>query len=336
MNKLQRVRAALRGEVVDRPPYAFWTHLPGIDLDPRQLAEHTARFQARFDLDFVKSMPNGFYGVEDWGAEIDFSEIERGGTGKVVRAAVRASPDWTKLERLSILRGAYGRELEHLARLVQRLGAEVPVLATVFSPLTSAGKLSCEAHRRHLAEDPAPVLAALEVITEVTCAFLAEAIARGCAGMFFALQDASPAAFTESDYLRYGEPYDRRVLQAARDAGGWFNVLHMHGDAVMFDLLQAYDITALNWHIGETPPSIADYRARGGMRPIVGGLQRSHLTQCDHAAIRADIECAMRETAGRGVLLAPACVIRHPVDEATLDWTARTIRGYAGVSDTPA
>jgi len=67
VNNLERVEAALRREAVDRPPYGFWTHLPGIDLDPQRLAEETAAFAARYDLDFVKSMPNGLYCVEDWG-----------------------------------------------------------------------------------------------------------------------------------------------------------------------------------------------------------------------------------------------------------------------------
>lgn len=326
MNKMQRVRAALACEPLDRPPYAFWTHLPGIDLDPRRLAEETAAFQARFDLDFVKSMPNGFYCVEDWGTRIDYSGIAHGGVAKVARAAVNMPDDWRGLARLSMQDGAYARELDHLEQLVRLVGPDVPVLATVFSPLTSAGKLSNEVHRRHLAEAPDAVMAGLEVITETTCQFVRAATARGCAGMFFALQDATQA-FSEAAYRRYGEPYDRRVMQAAKDAGAWFNVLHMHGEDILFDLLRDYDITALNWHVGETPPAIAAYRANGGARPIVGGLQRGHLTNRDHAAIGADIRRALDESSGRGILLAPACVIRHPVDDATLAWTARLIRG---------
>jgi len=326
VNKLERVRAALACEPLDRPPYGFWTHLPGIDLDPQRLAEETAAFQARYDLDFVKSMPNGFYCVEDWGTEIDYSGIARGGVAKVARAAVAVREGVHRLDRVSMQRGAYARELNHLEQLIRLVGPGVPVLATVFSPLTSAGKLSGEIHRRHLEEAPAAVVAGLEVITEVTCDFVRAAIARGCAGMFFALQDAT-AAFSEAAYERYGEPYDRRVLQAAKDAGAWFDVLHMHGDDILFDLLRHYDIAALNWHIGETPPSVAAYRSTGGARPIVGGLQRGHLTNRDHAAIEADIQGALTESNGRGILLAPACVIRHPVDEATLAWTARRIKG---------
>lgn len=329
MNKLERVRAALTGAAVDRPPYGFWTHLPGIDLDPPRLAEVTAAFAARHDLDFVKSMSNGLYCVEDWGCVCDYSEIERGGVARVTVPAIREAADWAKLTEVDVEQGAFGREQSHFAQLVQRVGPGMPVLATVFSPLTIAGKLSNGLHREHLVSAPGALLQGLETITRVTCRFAEAALARGCAGVFFAIQEASFEVMDEAAYRRFGEPFDRRVLEAAAAAGGWFNAVHMHGDAVMFDLLRGYPVTALNWHIGETPPAIADYRASGGRRAVVGGLQRGHITNRNLEAIRADVERAVAETGGRGLLLAPACVIRHPVDDQTLQQTAAMIRGLA-------
>ena len=41
MKKTERVRAALSGDALDRPPFSFWTHLPGIDLDWQRIAEET-------------------------------------------------------------------------------------------------------------------------------------------------------------------------------------------------------------------------------------------------------------------------------------------------------
>jgi uroporphyrinogen decarboxylase len=329
MRKLERVQAALRGDPVDRPPYGFWTHLPGIDLDPVRLADTTAAFAARYDLDFVKSMPNGLYCVEDWGCACDYSDIARGGVARVTRPAVTTAADWRTLRPVDVTQGSFGRELDHLARLVGLVGPDIPVLATVFSPLTIAAKLSNGAHRAHAAADPDAFCAGLEVLAQVTGDFARAAMARGCAGAFFATQDATPAAFDPAAYRRFGAHYDDPVLRAMRDAGGWFNVLHMHGEDILFDALRDYEITALNWHIGETAPSIGAYRAGGGAKPIVGGLVRNHLTQRDDAAVRADIERTIAETGGRGILIAPACVIRHPVDEGTLARAAALIRGCA-------
>src|SRR5688572_18384986 len=178
MTKLERVRAALGCLDVDRPPYGFWTHLPGIDLDPQRLARETADFARRFDLDFIKSMPNGLYCVEDWGCVCDYSDIEKGGVAKVVETAVESLADWDALERVAVIRGSFGRELEHLGSLVRQSGG-VPVLATAFSPLTIAGKLSNGVSREHAARDPAALVRGLEVITEVTCAFVRETIRSG-------------------------------------------------------------------------------------------------------------------------------------------------------------
>jgi len=325
VEKIDRVKAALGGVAVDRPPYGFWTHLPGIDLDPMRLAEATAVFCARYDLDFVKAMSNGLYCVEDWGCICDYSDIERGGVAKVVRPAVSSGGDWDKLEHLDVTRGAFGRELQHLESLARRIGTGIPVLATVFSPLTIAGKLSNGLARAHLAREPDAVIHGLDVITDVTCAFAREALDRGCAGIFLAVQEATRSAYDDAGYRRFGEPYDRRVLMAAQATGGWFNVVHMHGDDILFDVIKDYDVAALNWHIGETPPSIAQYRAAGGTRPIVGGLQRGHITRGDRNAIAADIDLAVAQS-GPGLLLAPACVIRHPVDPQTLLWTADRIK----------
>ena len=116
------------------------------------------------------------------------------------------------------------------------------------------------------------------------------------------------------------------MLAAAADAGGWFNAVHLHGEDILFDVVRDYDVHALNWHIGETPPSIADYRSAGGGKPILGGLVRGNITQRNRAGIEADIARSVKETGGRGLLLAPACVIRHPVDDATLTWTAERIK----------
>ena len=118
------------------------------------------------------------------------------------------------------------------------------------------------------------------------------------------------------------------VLAAAREAGGWFNVLHMHGDDVHFDLLSAYEVSALNWHIGETPTRIEDYRRAGGTRPIVGGLRRQDLTESRLDGIRRSIGQTVAETDGRGLILTPACVIRYPVVPDTLRHAARLIREW--------
>jgi uroporphyrinogen decarboxylase len=324
LTKVERVRRALQSADLDCPPCAFWTHFPGIDLDPDALATEMAAFARRLDLDFVKAMPNGCYCVEDWGAVPDHSRVSQGGTTQIVHSPITAPEDWRKISPLPVTEGAYGRELRHLARLIAAVGPEVPVLATVFSPLTVAHKLAGPALIRDFPTARQNVLDALEAIAATTAEFTRQALALGCAGIFFAAQDATGDPFDDKAYAVFGEPFDRRVLSAA--TAGWFNLVHMHGDRILFDRLSAYPVTALNWHIGETEPSIAAYRSTGGARPIVGGIRRDALTARNWDGVTSDIAVALDSTRGQGLLLSAGCVIRHPVDLQFLDRVVRYIR----------
>jgi uroporphyrinogen decarboxylase len=327
MRSIDRIRATLEGREVDRPAYSFWTHFPEIDLDPPAIAAATVDFARPLALDFVKAMPNGLYCVEDWGVVPDFSAIAGGGAAKVTQAAVSAPEDWQRIRRRDPTAGALGRELDHLRRLVAAFGPDVPVLATTFSPLTIAKKLGEAAFRAHVESHPELVRDALEEIAATAAEFARAAIALGCAGVFFAVQDATSATGAER-YRSLGAPYDAIALAGA--SGGWFNVIHMHGDDILFELLADYPVAALNWHVGETPPTIADYRARGGRKPVVGGLRRMPITAGDRAAVRADLAAVLAADGGRGVILSPGCVIRHPVDRALLaQVTADITKGTA-------
>lgn len=96
MTKKERIEAVILGEHVDRIPYSLWSHLPGIDLDPVANAEHTYDFYKTYDVDILKTMNNGMYGVEDYGVKVDYSEIEKGGVAKSVDTPVKTPEDWEK------------------------------------------------------------------------------------------------------------------------------------------------------------------------------------------------------------------------------------------------
>ena len=85
MTKKERIKAAVSGQKPDCLPYSLWTHMPGIDLDPVLLAEKTYEFYKTYDVDFIKTMNNGMYAIEDFGCEVDYSDIERGGVARVTK-----------------------------------------------------------------------------------------------------------------------------------------------------------------------------------------------------------------------------------------------------------
>ena len=316
MKSADLVRATLAQEATARPAYSFWTHFPGTDLDPDALARHSIAFARATRIDLIKSMPNGLYCVEDWGVEADYSDIASGGAARVVKSPIASAADWGGVATLDISAGALGRELRHLALLVQTAGPDLPILATVFSPLTIAKKLCPDGFNRFVDQDRVKVKAALGVIAATTQAFARHAIALGCAGVFFAVQDAIPSVGAES-YAELGRPYDLQVLEGA--SRGWCNAVHLHGDDILFDAVADYPVQVLNWHIGETEPSIAAYRAGGGDKAILGGIRRYNLTRADFTGVADDIAAAQNT---RGVIFGPGCVIRHPCDLAVLSRVA--------------
>jgi uroporphyrinogen decarboxylase len=324
MTSADLVRAALAGETTPRPPYSFWTHYPDVDLDPDALVRATVALVQGARCDFVKSMPNGLYSVEDWGVQADYSDIAAGGAARVVATPIKTAEDWGRVKRLDPETGALGRELRHLAGLVAAFGPDVPVLATVFSPVTTAKKLSDGAIEAHYAARPDLVRAALAEIAATTAAFAQRAIEIGCAGVFFALQDAT-SAMGEQAYRSLALPHDLAALEGAR--AGWFNAVHMHGDDILFDLAASCPVHVLNWHLGETAPSLAEYRAAGGRKPVLGGLQRWSLTRGEMDKVAADLATIRAVDGGRGVLVSPGCVIRQPVDMDILKRAAAMIRG---------
>ena len=72
MTKRERVQAALARRPVDRPPVAFWRHVPEVDHTSAGLTEAMLAFQRRWDLDLIKIMSSGVYCVEDWGCRVAY------------------------------------------------------------------------------------------------------------------------------------------------------------------------------------------------------------------------------------------------------------------------
>lgn len=317
MNKRERIYAAVNLQKADRLPYSFWSHLPGIDLDATKLAEATYQFYKTYDLDFIKTMNNGMYPIEDFGCKIDYSEIAQGGVAKIVSTPVQSPEDWDKLSPCSITQGSLARELDSLKQLLAKVKSEhVPVVFTSFSPITIADKLCGKKVLEHIKQGHGDkVKHALDIIAETTANVAREAIALGADGIFFASQMSSYDVMLPELYLEYGKPYDLQVLQAAK--GGWMNTIHAHGSNVMFELLSDYPVSIFNWHAWETLPAIDEAKKLTG-KCLMGGLNRTDITNCNRNAIRNQIYSAYQLTDGRGLILTPGCVIRYPLNDAML------------------
>jgi uroporphyrinogen decarboxylase len=324
MNAWQRIEAAVAGRDVDRIPWAFWRHFPGRDTDAKRLADATLAFQRRFGFDLVKVTPAGGYVAEAWGGRLAASAGEEGARDAVSRVVARPE-DWRRLRVPPMTSGVFARELEALRRIRRGVGRDVPVLQTIFGPLSAARSLSGDLWRVHLRHAPDDLRAGLEPIAEATAAFAARCLDAGADGLFFAVQTAVRGALSDAAYRRFGEPYDRRVLDAVRGRARLI-VLHVHGLDILFDRLRRYPVQVLNWHDRRTAPSLRD-----GLRSFpgacLGGLDESGLLR--HGTpdqVRRDVERTVRQTGGRRIVLGAGCVLSVATPEANL-WAVERCRG---------
>ncbi|KAA9240641.1 MULTISPECIES: uroporphyrinogen decarboxylase family protein [Aerococcus] len=317
-DKKKLLKTFMAKQVTDYTPFSAWTHYPEIDREPQAISQATYDFARQFDLDFIKTMSNGMYTVEDYGVDLDFSAIAKGGVAQVKATPIHYYQDWREVPELSVGQApAFQRELEHLERLVELTKGEIPLVVTVHSPLTTANKLCQGQIDQYIeADGEGYLLQALERLTRPTIEFVQLALSKGADGIYLASQMASHDKLSPQTYQKYGIPFDLKIIEAAES--GWLNTLHIHGANIMFDLLKDYPLPIINWHIGESKPELEE-GIQETDKFIMGGLRREAITQADWPTLKDQLAQAkaINQTDNR-ILLTPGCVIRQPFSEETL------------------
>lgn len=327
MSRRDRILAALRREPVDRVPYAVWRHFPAVDRSPAGLAQATLRFHERYGSDFLKLTPSGGYAVEAWGC-VESADVRPDGHRPCASCAVRDPGDWKKIRELDPGSAeGYVQQIEAIVRMGfdRRIG-DTPVVPTLFSPLSLARKLSGSRLNADLREQPGAVTDALEAITTTLIRYAELALSEGVSGIFYSIQAASGSLHTEEEYARFGEPYDRRFLQAI-DGKSLLTIIHAHGDRLMFDRLARLPGHAWNWDDRATPPSLAQGRS-AVTGAVIGGLnQWATLRDGTPEQAVGEVDDAIAQTAGVGLIVGPGCVLPMDTPDANVAAVVRKVGG---------
>jgi uroporphyrinogen decarboxylase len=300
-----RLAAALRGEVADRPPIALWRHFPERDQSAPDLAAATLEWQRDYPGDFVKFMPPGDYPTIDWGLRSVFDGAP-GGTRRPIFHPVSEARDWERLPAIDVRTGFNAEILAAVGLTKRGLPDDVPLLQTIFSPLTVAAKLSNGAVAMHLHQAPAAVHAGLRRIAEVTRAFALASLAAGTDGFFFATQLADRDKLDEASYREFGIAYDLQILADFPTETPL--LLHFHGRTPMLDLADRYPAGALSWHDRRYGPGLADLR-RGQTRPVAGGIDEEAIVGATALDVASQVADTLQTNDQRGLIVAPGCVI---------------------------
>jgi len=319
MTPRERVWAALRGGRVDRPPISFWGHFYDRESSARDLADATIEFRETYGWDWVKLNPRRQYHAEPWGVRHRY-------TGRPLEKPtleawpIHRADDWAGIAKRPHDEGALGEQIEAVRLTRKGLPADVPLLATVFTPLAILREMVPDPNEVALAmrERPQAVRAALDAVTDTFAPFVRELLRAGADGIYFATVDwASRDRLGPAEYRDWARPTDLRLLAAA--AGAPFNVLHVCKSRNLLFELADYPVSAFSWAAtDETNPSLAEglLRLPGA---VMGGISQDGAL-VDPAPERAvdEFRRALEATGGRRWLAAPGCSIPPATPPATL------------------
>jgi uroporphyrinogen decarboxylase len=326
MNSNERVRAAIAGAEVDRPPVSLWRHFPEQDQTVEDLAKVTVDWQQEWGWDLVKYMPPGDYATIDWGAETKFTGAS-GGNRTTTKPAIASVEEWESLATQDVGAGFNGMVLEALRKSRAEIDESVPFLHTVFSPLTIAQKMTDGKIVEQLRSNPETIHGALRIITEVTRKMVTASYEAGADGMFFASQLTTRDVLDEEEYRTFGLPYDLEVIAASRAARpDGIVFFHTHGDDPMLELAAEYPVDILNWHDRLTGPPLREGYGIVG-KAVAGGINEQTIPDESPEEAAAEAREAIAAMNGRHLLVTPGCVIRYATPVDRIRAVADAVRG---------
>jgi uroporphyrinogen decarboxylase len=305
-NGRERVEAALALDVADRPPVSAWGHNYDLEWDPSALAAETVDRTRRLGFDFVKLQIRATSFAEAFGADYRYS-------GDPARAPVGEPPiegadAWSRFGERAVRKSVFDEQVECLRLVCSGLGRDVPVIQTVFSPITVAGFLAKRV-LDDLRSSPRTVFAALDYIASALIDFCTASLEAGAAGAFYAITGYGSAdALPLAEYEELLLPLDRKVLDAC--SAGWFNMLHLCGPRQHFELARKLPAQSVNWQLqDEGNPTLSEGRRLSG-KAVAGGLHR-HTPIADGTPehVLAQSSAALLDSGPRGFLLTPGCSV---------------------------
>jgi uroporphyrinogen decarboxylase len=275
LNHKERVDLALSGKSLDRPPFSFWHHFG--EQTPEVLAKTTLDFHHAYHTDIVKVMS-------------DFPYPKPKG----------------KWYELKLERNPFPQQIRALELIRDGLGGKAYFIETLFNPWNVAEKLSSKEEVLRLkSENPQALLNALNVITESEIAHAKRALATGASGVLLSVANANAAEMSPEDFVKFSQPFDKRILQGI--AGARLNILHLHVEPAYLGLFEGFPAPIVNYSLHVSGIPIAEVRKRYPM-VIAGGIDEVNYRKLTPAELQAQWKSAA-QSAGPKFILTPGCSV---------------------------
>ena len=289
MNKVERVRAALGGKSVDRPPFSIWYHFGNQHASSERTAQAHLEFYDYYDLDFLKVMNDYDYPMPP-GME-----------------TMESAEDLKRLQAFNIERSPLGNQLRALEYIAKGLRGIALFVDTLFNAWNTIRRnLVKEALPKLMADHPRELTEALKVINQNLIHYALASLDRGSAGIFFSVP-ASAEFITPEQCERFMRPFDLEFLNAVKGKGE-MNILHAHGEKLYLDRLLDYPVQAISWADLNGGPSISAMRRKTSLT-LMGGIDHVKFAYSSAKVIRRQVAEARVQGGQTKFILAPGCSV---------------------------
>jgi len=289
MKKIERVRAALAGETVDRLPFSIWYHFGTQHASSERAAQAHLEFYDYYDLDFLKVM-NDY----DYPMPLGLETME-------------SPEDLKRLQPFNIERSPLGNQLRALEYIAKGLRGTALFVDTLFNAWNTIRRnLVKEALPGLMADHPRELLDALKVINQNLIRYALASLDRGSAGIFFSVP-ASAEFLTLEHYEKFMRPFDIEFLNAIKGKGE-MHILHAHGEKLYLDRLLDYPVQAISWADLNGGPSISAMRQKTSLT-LMGGIDHVKFAYTSAKVIRRQVAEARAQGGPAKFILAPGCSV---------------------------
>ncbi len=324
-----RLRAVLRHERPDRLPITVWRHFPDFEDSAESLARVHVAFQMRFGFDLVVFTPPHAYTARPWGYRPGAQMDEYGRPVDAFRPFAR-SGRWPDLSIAGAVDGALGETLDAIRLTARNLPDDAPLIMTVYGPLTTAYFLRGDA----LADDlgmglglDSGLAEAVESIS-VSLGEFCRCALQIADGLYLISYFAGTDIASDPQQARELMDIDLALLKPFY-AEEKLLMLHMHGNDILFDEALDHPVDVLHWHDRWVKPSLRDARIKSEA-VLMGGINEADTIHRETAAaVSLQVEDAISQVEGRGLIVAPGGPIKVSTPVSNLRAAA------AAVGDVP-
>lgn len=317
MTKKQRVSAVLRGEKPDHIPAGFSLHFPTDQNAGEAGVQAHLEFFQETDTDLVKIMNENLVPAQ--------GTIQKPGDWSCIAPITRDTP-------------FIKRQLDFTRAILDRytgdgysLGTLHGITASSIHPIEQAYGYDGSRNLllEHLREDERPVLDAIKRIAEGMCELVRGYQEAGVDGIYYAALGGEARWFTDEEFARWIEPFDRLILSEIRKTG--LNVfLHICKDGLRMERYRGYGelCDVVNWDVYEAQMTMEDGQRLFPGKVLMGGLPNRSgvMTDGSKEQLVQEAQRLVRRFGPTRFILGADCTLPTELPYERIRWLAEAAR----------